>query len=156
MQATLHQPVKSYKVPQNWKKEESVYTGDHLIDAYLKGKEDGKGEMQNILTKQLKSNIDIATSISEKLYADANKKKINFKSIHLKADGITKFSALFVTKKEDFVSDKFRDIFISARKLKTEVESDSFYITFSFLPDSKDLSEKCLNADGFFLKYDKK
>lgn len=156
MQTSLIQPINSYQVPHNWKKEESVYTGDHLIDAYLKGKQDGKDEMIKILTNQFKSNIDLATSISEKLYVDANKKKINFKSIHLKADGITKFSALFVTKKEDFVSDKFRNIFISARKLKNEVENDSFYISFSFIPDSKDLSEKCLNADGFFLKYDKK
>ena len=90
------------------------------------------------------------------IYSDAAKKKINFKTIHLKAEGITKFSALFIAKKDDFLSDKFRNIFVSARKLKNEVESDSFYISFSFMPDSKDLNEKCINADGFFLKYDKK
>ena len=156
MHASIKQSPKSSPLPQNWKKEESVYTGDHLIDAYLKGKQDGKDEIIEILTKQLKHNIDIATSVSEKLYSDAAKKKIRFKSIHLKADSITKFSALFVTKKEDFISDKFRDIFIIARKLKNEVENDSFYISFSFIPDSKDLNEKSLNADGFFLKYDKK
>ncbi|HUN02250.1 MAG TPA: hypothetical protein PLS00_05300 [Niabella sp.] len=156
MQTPVKQSVKSSRIPQNWIKEESVYTGDHLIDAYLKGKQDGKDEMIKILTRQFKDNIDIATSISEKLYAEAAKKKINFKTIHLKADGITKFSALFIAKKGDFLSDKFRDIFVSARKLKNEVESDSFYISFSFMPDSKDVNEKCINADGFFLKYDKK
>jgi hypothetical protein len=156
MQETVKQSVKPPQIPQNWKKEESVYTGDHLIDAYLKGKQDGKDEMIKILTKQFKDNVDIATTISEKLYSEAAKKKINFKTIHLKADGITKFSALFIAKKNDFLSDKFRDIFVSARKLKNEVESDSFYISFSFMPDSKDLNEKCINADGFFLKYDKK
>lgn len=50
-----------------------MYTGYHLIDAYLKGKQDGKDEMIKILTKQFKDNIDIATSISEKLYSDAAK-----------------------------------------------------------------------------------
>ena len=156
MQETVKQSVKPSQIPQNWKKEESVYTGDHLIDAYLKGKQDGKDEMIKILTKQFKDNVDIATSISEKLFSEAAKKKINFKTIHLKADGITKFSALFIAKKSDFLADKFRDVFVSARKLKNEVESDSFYISFSFMPDSKDLNEKCINADGFFLKYDKK
>lgn len=148
--------MKSSPIPKNWKKEESVYTGDHLIDAYLKGKQDGKDEMIKIINKQFKDNIEIATSISEKLFADAAKKHIKFKTIHLKAEGITKFSVLFIAKKDDFLSDKFREIFVSARKLKNEVESDSFYISFMFLPDSKDVNEKSINADGFFLKYDKK
>lgn len=156
MQTTVKQSITSPQIPQNWKKEESVYTGDHLIDAYLKGKQDGKDEMIKILTKQFKDNIGIATSISEKLYSEAAKKKIDFKTIHLKADGLTSFSALFIVKKDDFLSDKFRSIFVSARKLKNEVESDSFYISFSFVPDSEDLNEKCISADGFFLKYDKK
>jgi hypothetical protein len=156
MQSSLKQSITFSKMPHNWEKQESVYTGDNLIDAYLIGKEDGKNQMITILTNQFKKNIDIATSTAEKLYSEALKKKINFKSIHLRADSITKFSALFITEKSDFVSNKFRNIFISARKLKDEVESESFYITFSFMPNTKDLSEKCLSSDGFFLKYDKK
>ncbi len=156
MQTTEKQSVKHSPLPENWIKKSSVYTGDQLIDAYLKGKQDGKDEMVKILSKQFKNNIEIATSISEKLYSEARQKKIFFKTIHLKADGITKFSALFVSKKADYISEKFRDIFISARNLRDEVESDSFYITFSFIPDSKDLSDKSLNADGFFLRYEKK
>lgn len=156
MQFIIKQSVKSSKIPKNWERDESVFTGDHLIDAYLKGKQDGKNEMTKILTRQFKENIKIATAISEKLYSEAAKKDINFKTIHLKAEGITRFSALFIAKKKDFLSDKFRDIFVSARKLKNEVESDSFYISFSFMPDSKDLNEKHINADGFFLKYEKK
>ncbi len=69
MQEVVKQSVKTSQIPLNWKKEESVYTGYHLIDAYLKGKQDGKDEMIKILTKQFKDNIDIATSISEKLYS---------------------------------------------------------------------------------------
>jgi hypothetical protein len=156
MQQNVKEPVITNQIPQNWKKEESVYTGDHLIDAYLKGKQDAKDELIKILNRQFKDNVDIATSISEQLYSEAAKKKINFRTIHLKADGITKFTALFIAKKDDFISDKFREIFISARKLKKEVDSDSFYISFSFMPESKDLNEKSINADGFFLKYDKK
>jgi len=149
------QTIKPSPLPLNWKKEESVYTGDHLIDAYLKGKEDGKNDMMKTLTKQFKDNMEIATSISEKLYAAAEERKINFKTIHVKAEGITKFSALVVAKMEDFLSDEFRDIFSVARKLKNEVESDHFYISFSFMPYSNGLNEKCITADGFFLKYEK-
>ena len=45
MQEVVKQSVKTSQIPLNWKKEESVYTGYHLIDAYLKGKQDGKDEM---------------------------------------------------------------------------------------------------------------
>lgn len=155
MHTVEKQTIKPSPLPQNWKKEESVYTGDHLIDAYLKGKQDGKDEMMKTLTKQFKENMEIATSISEKLYAAAEERKINFKTIHVKAEGITKFSALVIAKMEDFLSDEFREIFGIARKLKKEVESEGFYISFSFTPYSNQLNEKCIIADGFFLKYEK-
>lgn len=155
MQTTAKQFSKT-QLPQNWKKEESVYTGDNLVDAYLKGKQDGKDEIIKSLIGQFKTNVETAASVSEKLYATAERKKIHFRSIHLKADSTNKFSALFVAEQKDFISDKFRDILISARKLKNQTENENFYISFSFMPDSGNLNEKSLNADGFFLKYEKK
>lgn len=156
MHSVVNQPFSSSPLPINWKKEASVYTSDNVIEAYLKGKQDGKDEMTKILTRQFNDNLKIATDTSERLFQEAAKKKIGFKSIHLKADGITKFSAIFVTKMEDFVNDKFRDIFVTARNIKNDVESDSFYITFTFMPDSEHVNEKCIASDGYFLKYEKK
>lgn len=156
MQVIMEQDVKPYSLPRNWTKEESVYTGDDLIDAYLKGKRAGRGEAINILINQLRENVSLAASVCEKLFSAAEKKKIHFNSIHLKADSLTTFSALFVAKKADFISYKFREVLMSARKIKNESKRDSFYISFSFMPDSKFMNENCLKADGFFLKYDTK
>lgn len=144
------------RIPENWEKEESAFTDDHVIDAYLKGRRDGRTEMARILTKQFNDNIKIATTIAEKLFSIAAKKNIHLYAIHLKADSITNFSALFIVNKENFVSEKFRDILIAARKLKNEVETDSFYISFLFTPESGNLNEKSITTDGFFLKYEKK
>jgi hypothetical protein len=144
-----------HSLPTNWRQEKDSFTGDDLIDAYLKGKQAGKNELINILSKQFETNLEIATTVSEKLFVEAKKKKIAPKEVHLKADGITNFSALFVVDKDDFVSDNFRQIFSLARKLKTKVETDSFYISFAFLPISNNLNEKSLHADGYFLKYEK-
>lgn len=155
-QTSINTRLKASDIPSNWKQEESVYTGDNLIDAYLKGKQDGTDELKKILNKQFKNNIDHATKVSEKLLAEAALNNINLKAIHLKAEGITKFSALFVAEKDDFLSDKFREILISSRKLKKEVESDSFYMSFSFVPNTKELNEKAIYADGYFLKYERK
>ena len=112
--------------------------------------------MIHILSKQFETNLSIATTVSEKLFLEAKKKKILPKEVHLKADGITNFSALFVVDKNDFISDNFRQIFTLSRKLKAKVETENFYINFTFLPISNNLNEKNLHADGYFLKYEKK
>lgn len=154
---TLLRPKEIFaELPVNWKKDDQWYSGDNLIDAYLKGKQDGRNETNNILSKQFETNLTIATSIAEKLFSEAKKKKIELKEIHLKANSITNFSALFVADENDFIADDFRNIFSIARKFKNKVESDSFYINFFFLPLSDSFNEKNLNAEGYFLKYEKK
>lgn len=143
-------------IPENWEKEQKVYTGDDLIDAYLKGKQDGKNEVAKILSNTFEENVKKATSVSEKLFINAQTKKIEFKSVHLKSDGIANFTSIFVIKKEDFIEDKFRTILVLGRKFKKELESQNIYITFSFVPDVKGFNEKKLISDGYFLKYAKK
>ncbi|MDR0792388.1 MAG: hypothetical protein LBE82_03700 [Chitinophagaceae bacterium] len=140
---------------EKWKKEENAYTGNDLIDAYLQGKKAGQDEVFTILSKTFGENMERAMSMSERLYIDAEAKNIKFKNIHLRADGLTKFSALFVAKKDDFISDSFRDIFISARKIKNDEKAADFYISFSFMPDTENLNEDCLNTDGYFMKYER-
>lgn len=156
MSATIEHRAGSLEIPSNWKKEEWVYTGGHLFDAYLEGKQDGMNEKVKILTRQFKENIDLAASVSEKLFAEADKKQIRFKSMHVKADDITSFSVLCIADANDYLSDEFRDIFITARRLKKEVENDSFYVSFLIMPESKEIDDKCISADGYFLKYEKK
>lgn len=153
---TKGQTNKQSSLPENWKKAESAYTGDDLIDAFLQGKEAGRNETFRILLAQLNGNIEKATSLAEKLYTEAVERKFKATSIHLKAEDLTKFKALFVVEKDDFLSEGFRDLYIIARYIKNESESENFYLSFSFLPNSDKLSEECLNADGYFMKYEKK
>lgn len=141
---------------KDWIKEPDVYTGDHLIDAYLQGKEAGRNEHMAILFSKFSENLQTATSISEKLLQDLDKLSIDAKTIHLKADSISNFYSLIIVDDKDFVDDKFRQAYTLARKTKKESETDNFYLTFSFMPASKNLNESCIKADGFFMKYDKK
>lgn len=149
------QKITNTPLPDNWKKQDSAYTGDDLIDAYLKGKEDGKNDVYKVLFNQLKNNISQATTVAEVLYQHSLEQKIPLKTIHIKADSIARFEALFIVQEDDFISDKFRSIYTYARGLKNKFDSENFYISFSFMPNSKNLNEKCLASDGFFLKYDK-
>lgn len=137
-------------------KSSSAYSDDDLINAYLKGVEAGKNENNRVRLTELKNNISQAAQIAEDLLKEAEGKKIKLKGIHLKADNISNYTALFVANMNDFVSDDFRAIYTLARRIQNESEKENFYISFSFMPYSKSLSEHCLISDGFFMKYEKK
>jgi hypothetical protein len=156
MVTSTKRPNKRLVFPENWKKEQHVYAGDDLIEAYLKGRQDGKNEITNILSNTFEENIKKATAIAEKLFNSAANKKIEFTSVHLKSEGIASFTSIFLVRKDDFISDKFRNILVLGRKLKKELENENIYITFSFAIDDKGFSEKKLISDGYFLKYAKK
>ena len=143
-------------LPKNWEKSEDVFTGDDLIDAFLRGKQAGQNEHYRILSKQLEENISKAAALAESLYDQISKKEIEPIEIHLKAEDITKYKALVIVSKDDFISDDFRQAYTISRKIKNESESENFYISFSFTPASEHLNEQCLLADGFFMKYEKK
>ena len=123
---------------------------------FIKGQGiDGHRAKRKILHERLKENIFKAQRICENLLSKIIDKKIKVFTIHLKADNINSYTALFAVELNDFVSDKFREVYTLSRQIKNESDTDTFYITFSFIPNSKQLSEDCLEADGFFMKYEK-
>lgn len=148
--------TESIFLPKNWAKSEDVFTGDDVIDAYLRGKEVGQNEHYRILSKQLEENINKAAELAENLFEEISKKGIHPIEIHLKAEDITKYKALVIVSKDDFIADNFRQVYTISRKIKNESESDNFYINFSFTPSSIHLNEQSLIFDGFFMKYEKK
>lgn len=149
----------SLDIPQNWKKSDG-YTGDELIDAYLQGKEAGIEigwtEKMKILVNQFAKNLDAAVKISEALYDEAKGQKISLKEIHLKAEGLSKFTSLFVADADDFVSDNFLKVQTIAREYKGNKKDPDVYLSILFMPYSEKINNDCLSADGYFLTYDKK
>lgn len=138
----------------NWQTQPDVITANDVIDAYFKGKEDGRTEQDRVYRSQFGSNLEKAKFVSESLYKKITSELgLHLKTIHLKADSITSFCALFVSDGDDFLKNEFRQAFVLARTTKNENENDTFEISFLFTPDSKFLSEKTLASDGYFIKY---
>lgn len=137
----------------SWQKQTNVITHNDVLEAYLKGKEAGKTEQQRVNQSLFNKNLEKAQLLSEKLFKEISSTGLKIKAVHLKADAITSFFALFISDKDDFLKDEFRRVFILARKCKDENEDQTFNISFTFTPDSKTLDENCLASDGFFLKY---
>jgi hypothetical protein len=143
-------------IPQKWEKVDELFTSDEVIDAYFNGMSVGKDQTRRLLVNQFKENVEKATGLAEKVYNAVAEKGFNPTEIHLKANQVSNFNALIVVTKEDFINPEFDKIYSVARKVRKESESETFFLTLSFIPYSKELNESCLASDGYFLKYDKR
>ena len=137
----------------NWQKQTNVVTHNDVIDAYLMGKDHGRNEMERVLKSVFRKNLDKAKSISEAFHKEVAELGFKLNSIHLKADEITSFIVLIICSQEDYVKDDFLKAFTAARRLKKENDQDDFSISFTFTYKADTLNERCLDSDGFFLKY---
>lgn len=141
--------------PQKWEQNKQAYTSNDLISAYRDGKKAGADEKERIILKQFNINIDKAADISEKLLERATEEGIKVQTIHLKAEGISLFKSLFIVDANDYVSDNFLKIYNIGAKIKSQMNTEDFEISFSFMPLSEHLNKNCLFSDGFFLTYEK-
>jgi len=149
---------KEVEILPNWHTT-NKFTGDEMIDAYFLGKkagiEAGWDEKFKILANQFTKNLESAVKISEDLYKEAADNHILLKSIHLKAEGLTKFTSLFVADCKDYVSDSFLKVHSIARKYRANNKNEDIYMSFLFMPYSDSINKDCITSDGYFLSYDK-
>jgi hypothetical protein len=145
-------------IPPHWHTTDK-FTGDEVIDAFYLGKETGIqigwNENIKILVKQMMKNIEEAVKISEDLYKEVLANGISLKTIHLRSDGISKFTSLFVADINDYTSDNFLKVHSIARNYRGNNKSQDVYLSFLFMPLSENISKDCLSSDGYFLTYDK-
>lgn len=140
-------------LPKDWQSAKPEITADDVIDAYFKGKEDGKKEKIEKIKSEFFVNLKLATSIAEELYETGNENNLKLEGIRLKARGLRSFDILFLVDDEMFVSDQFREAYVLSRAIKNKYKSEIVTYSFSFTPHTENLNEDCLTADGFFMKY---
>lgn len=135
--------------------EKKYYSGDDLIDAYLKGKEDQKNSNEQVLAEKLGENLIAAKSLSEKLFSTIHDNGFKCKVVKLKIKDIYTYISLFIIDEDDFCKDDFLKIYRESIRLKKEYNTSStFNYTTMFSPDGNDLSEDTISTDGFYLSYE--
>lgn len=140
------------KLPENWTK--SNYTKEEMDNAFLDGMLHQEKSAEKKIKAVLDKNIDLATSLSEKLFhLGLEQLQVKMKKAYLKIDDINSFSTLFVVSKKDYFSDNFKKIYQESFRLKNENKSDSFYISFKFMADGKNLNTDCIRSDGYVFEY---
>lgn len=141
-------------LPENWHEQSGAnFSSDDLIDAYFKGKADGQNQIQKIILERFKENITTATKLAEKLISLAKEKDIKIINALLRIEDVAKFTILFVVSEEDYLSEKFRNIYLLSSELKNTNNTDSFSISFTFTNQSEHLNSECMASDGFIMKY---
>lgn len=76
-------------------------------------------------------------------------KEFTVHAVYLKKLGRVTFEALYIINLEDFLSDRFYEVYDLALEYKLHLKESNFHISFSFTPSSH-LNEDCLISDGFF------
>lgn len=152
MSSTIATPL-GVSVPDNWIPLEDAHTSDDLINAYLRGKEEGRKENERILLEHIRIQIAKTQRIAESVFEIAKGAKLTLKTMYLKAEDAARYKVLFVAKEKDFLNPEFRQLYIAARQLAQQEEAENFHFAFSFLPVPSKHDAGCILSNGYFLEY---
>ena len=141
---------------------EGFYAYNIVVDAYKKGKGDGreigKEEGQRVVSEMIKSKYDSSSKLTlEALLAMCNaiyEKGFKPKKLFI-SRSINNSSILFSVPNETHINDDFLDFaYDTASKLKLEYYDKGLNLQISFLNDSADLNLSMLKSDGYTFSFD--
>jgi hypothetical protein len=138
-------------------KGEERYPADYVAFAwnrgYNQGKEDGAEQaLRDFIdarwTELHEKAIQLA-SLRERLYFSLKEKNFEPLKTFLRIEPDGTFDLLFLVRHEDFVSEKFREIYAIARELRLGATTEEFNVNIGFLPDGPELDQNLILEDGY-------
>lgn len=157
MTATTSIKKDSSNLPETWEvsvDRNSIFTNDDVIDAFLKGKEEGFKEKKQLFIDKLNENINKSASFTEKMLTFLRQRKLNPISAHLKINAYNDFVILVTLPEKEFISEDFLVCYDFASTIEEETEKDKHYnIMFMFSDRDDTFNKSLLVSDGFFMDY---
>lgn len=146
--------ISKIQISENWHydRKDGDFTGDHVIDAYLKGKRDGLQSHQKTLLNSLKTNVDHCAQYAHDIIRHLTELKFNDSTAFLKINRLDNFKVLIAIKEDDFLNPGFLKIYDYVCEIEENICNDTFNVDFTFLDYNKEINENNLNSDGFILK----
>lgn len=142
--------------PANWElasPKDKLFSSDYVIDAYLKGKNDGLEQQQRLIIDKLVSNINKAGKNTTDILSFLKKKKLNPISAYLRINSWDDFSILIILSKEEFLDKKMLIVYDYISELENKVDEDMYHIQVTFCDTEDNLDENYIRSDGFSLKH---
>jgi hypothetical protein len=148
-----HKIVESWQLPVDGDK---LYPVDTVIDAYIKGKNDGLEQTVKLMVKQFNNNMNRAAEDTGKVISFMREKKFNPLSAHLRVESFDNFSILITVPENDFISDSFKDIYVFTDNLQKYAAEDLYNLSFSFIDKSESFDNEILISDGYIFTHEAK
>jgi len=142
--------------PENWEftsSEDKLFSTDHVIDAYLKGKNEGLEQQQRLIIEKLVSNIDKSGKYTTEVINFLKKKKLKPIAAFLKINSWDDFETLIIVPEKDFLNEKMLEVYKFISNLESRVSEDMYQLEISFCNQDEKIDEDYIRSDGYVLKH---
>jgi len=129
------------------------YTSDEVIDAYLKGKEDGLNQHKVVLMEKLKSNLLKTVTHRNQLYEFLYKHSFTPETSFLKISSVYEFQILIIIPEKEYLKESFLETYKYASEIEKKVHDDTYNVFFSFTNSIDELNDDCLRSEGYLLQH---
>lgn len=142
------------KVKQSWALRNDSFTGDALIEAYLKGCSEGVERFKKKLMQKLQHNIELAQNFGTDFINEVNRQGVICTMAHLKYLEINRYKVIFVLNKEIYYDlEKMRPYYLLAEKFEDRNSTEEFMLELAFIPEVESINTHRLISDGFIFHY---
>jgi tartrate dehydratase alpha subunit/fumarate hydratase class I-like protein len=132
---------------------EQYYNCDAVIEAYVKGENEGLKKEEKVIFKQFTENVESSKKTISKVLSEIIAIGFIPSGVYLKFNSFDEFECMIAVSVEDFVKDEFLNSFTIAEKIQKEVNTDIYNILFSFMPVDNDDFEESVRYDGFIYSF---
>lgn len=129
------------------------YSSDDLIDAYLKGKDEGISLPKKILAEKVSENLKKSADVTQQALTALSQSGLNVEAPFLRIASLKYYEVLFPIHEDQFLDDKILDMYGLFAGLQANFESEFYSVDLSFCPFRKKLNTECLAADGYVFKF---
>lgn len=139
---------------------ERTYSADHIIEAYIKGKDTGKNEFREFLSSKLRTSIERAGALTGEVFKALEELGINAESSFMKIEDISCFRILIVVSESDFLKEEVFEAYniIATIQGRYKHESD-INIDVVLCPrgqETENFDSASLVSDGYHFRYSSK
>lgn len=148
--------IEEILAPANWEltaPKDKLFSSDHVIDAYLKGKNDGLEQQQKLVIEKLVVNIKKSTEHTSNVLSYLKKEKFHPLSAYLRINSWDDFTMLIVLPQKEFIDEKILKVYNYISKVENMAKEEMYNIQITICDTENKVDENYIRSDGFALKH---
>lgn len=131
---------------------ELMFSSDHLIDAYVKGKNEGLNSEKKLIGDKIIDNVKISGRITAEILDLLKSEDIEAETVFLKIVDWNEYEIMFVIPSNALLGDKILEIYSQISSIEESVKSEYYNPLVSLCAGGAHFNEKCVTSDGFNIK----